>query len=291
MENSNPTLSVVIVNYNSSEYIIDCINSVFNNIVNYAIEVYVVDNFSTDDSVQLIERIFPQVNLIKNQINIGFAAANNLVLAKKLGRYVLILNPDVVIPTGALQELVGYLDSHPSIGMLSPKLVRANGGLDLACRRNFPSRLDIYFRLFGIDRLFPNSKIFAHYNLTYLDASQSCEVECIAGAFMLVRQSAINQVGLMDERFFMYAEDMDWSFRFKLAGWVVFYYANIEVLHYKRGSTSKEKLGMLPDFYKAIFQFYEKYYASKTPQLLNLIMKVVLKSRLAFALAVHKLLL
>ena len=277
-------LSIIIVNFNSCEYITKCLESILKDTKEMETEIIVVDNSSADNSVAVIRKLYPQVLVIENPRNIGFAAANNIAIKKARGKYILVLNPDTIISTGTTIELLNFMTLHPEIGMLSPKLIRQDGSLDTACRRSFPTPFDIYFHLLGLDRLFPNSKLFAHYNLSYLNPSESCEVDCVAGAFMLVRSAAVNMVGLMDERFFMYVEDIDWAHRFRLQGWQVYYYANREVLHYKHGSTNKEKNGMLPEFYKALYQGYDKFYAQQTPTIFNWTMFFTLRIFLFFAL-------
>ncbi len=281
-------LSIIVVTYNSHEYILSCLNSVLRDSEGIRKEVFVVDNFSTDNTVALIKETFPEIILIENNRNTGFAVANNFAIKEAKGKYILLLNPDTIITAGTFSELLNFMEENPDIGVLSPKLVKSDGSLDYACRRNFPTPLDVYFHLLGLDRIFPNSKLFAHYNLLYLDPSQSCDVECVAGAFMLVRGAAVSMVGLMDERFFMYVEDLDWAYRFRLSGWRVYYYAKREVIHYKKGSTSKESDGMLPEFYRALYQGYEKYYGQKTIFVLNWMMYLTLNGFLFLSLFFYR---
>lgn len=289
MQTESVKLSIVIVNYNSVHLVTSCLDSILDGNQEIAAEIFVVDNHSCDNSAEIIRQHYPEVRLIVNDKNLGFARANNLALREAQGEYVLILNPDTLLPPGTLQTLLDFLDAHQEVGVLSPKLVKADGTMDWACRRSFPTSLDIYFRLLGIDRLFPKSKLFGHYNLTYLDPSISCEVDCVAGAFMLVRGKVMREVGLFDERFFMYAEDVDWCYRFNLAGWKVFYFADIEVLHYKGESAKQERSWMIREFYKAAYQCYEKYYAQSTPFLFNWLMKQALSAKKRQVLFAHSL--
>jgi len=265
-----------------------CLDSILNGNQDVETEIFVVDNCSSDGSVEIIRQHYPQIRLIANDKNLGFARANNLALRESQGEYVLILNSDTVLAPGTLQKLLKFLDAHPEIGVLSPKLVKADGSMDLACRRSFPTSLDIYLRLLGIDRLFPKSKLFSHYNLMYLDPSISCEVDCVSGAFMFVRRQAIDEVGLFDERFFMYAEDVDWCYRFKLAGWKVFYLADVEVLHYKGESARQEYPWMIREFYKAAYQCYEKYYAKDNHPFFNWLMKLTMYTKMVLMLITYR---
>lgn len=279
-----PELSIVIVNYNAAEYLKPCLDSVIVSNPEISLEVIVVDNGSTDNSTELMGSQYPSIKLIHNKNNFGYAVANNRALNLVRGQYILLLNPDTVLPPNCLRKLIDFLNLHPDIGMIGPKLIRADGAFDHACRRQFPSPLDIYFRLLGLDRLFPSSKLFGHYSLTYLDPNISGEVDCISGAFMLVTRKGFCEVGLLDERFFMYAEDIDWAHRFKLAGWKVYYLAQVEVLHHKRASAIKTAPKMIREFYKSLYLYYDKYYGSITPPVIKLLMKWFLQIRTFVAL-------
>jgi N-acetylglucosaminyl-diphospho-decaprenol L-rhamnosyltransferase len=279
-----PELSIVIVNYNAAEYLKPCLDSVIVSNPEISLEVIVVDNGSTDNSTELMGSLYPKIKLIRNKNNFGYAVANNRALNVVKGQYILLLNPDTVLPPNCLRKMLDFLNLHPEIGMIGPKLIRADGTFDHACRRQFPSPLDIYFRLLGLDRLFPRSKLFGHYSLTYLDPNISGEVDCISGAFMLVTRKGLCEVGLLDERFFMYAEDIDWSRRYKLAGWKVYYLAQVEVLHYKRASAIKTAPKMIREFYKSLYLYYDKYYGSITPPLIKLLMRCFLRIRTIVAL-------
>jgi GT2 family glycosyltransferase len=217
---------------------------------------------------------FPQVRVIDNVDNLGYPAANNQGLeAFGLGtdapvdqwpRYALLLNPDTVLPPGALAEMLAFMDAHPEAGAAGPRLVLADGSLDWACRRSFPSPEVSAYRLTGLSRLFPRSPRFGRYNMTYLDPNETTEVDAVVGAFMMVRREAIRDAGLLDDTFFMYGEDLDWAFRIKAAGWKVYYNAEVTVLHYKEAS-SKQSARAPEEFYRAMHIFYNKHYADQTP--------------------------
>jgi len=258
-------LSIVIVNWNTRDLLRDCLRSVYGSEGEFAFEIIVVDNCSEDGSVAMVREEFPQVHLIESEINRGYACANNLGLRRLQARYHLLLNPDTVVPPGALRDMLAFMDAHPEAGMAGPKLVMADGRLDLACRRSFPTAENSFYKLFGLGRLFPNSKRFGQYNLTYLDPDEMAEVDSVVGAFMMVRRDVMEQVGDLDEEYFMYAEDLDWALRAKEAGWKVYYYPEVTVLHYKRQASDQNPEKARHEFWRAMHVFYRKHYAEDTP--------------------------
>ncbi|MCA1552930.1 MAG: glycosyltransferase family 2 protein [Chloroflexi bacterium] len=265
------SLCVVIVNYNTRDLLRECLRSIFASVGVGTIEVCVVDNASTDGSPQMVRDEFPLARLIPNPDNRGYAAANNLVLRECAADFVLLLNPDTVLPPDALAKVIAFFDVHPDAGVVGPKLVRADGSLDLACRRSFPTPEISFYRMVGLSFLFPKSRRFGRYNMTYLDPDQTAEVEAVVGAFMLVRGVVLRQVGLLDEQFFMYAEDLDWCKRIKEAAnprtgrqWQVWYYPAVRVLHVKRASSRRSARAQRA-FNETMLQFYRKHYAASTP--------------------------
>jgi N-acetylglucosaminyl-diphospho-decaprenol L-rhamnosyltransferase len=236
--------------------------------------VWVVDNASADDSVAMVRRDFPEVTLIAAERNDGFSAGNNLALRRILEsaeppEAVLILNPDTVVPPAGLAGLARSLDERPQAGVIGPKLVLEDGSLDMACRRSFPSAEVALYRMTGLSKLFPRSPRFGRYNLTYLDPDQITEVDSIVGAAMLVRTSVIREVGMFDETFFMYGEDLDWCFRIKSYGWQVWYDPRVTILHYKRVSSTRRAVPSIRAFYEAMRIFHRKHYESSTLAPLN----------------------
>lgn len=269
-------LAVVIVNYNVRDLLRDCLASVLaNRDVSFA--VWVVDNASSDDSVDLVRREFPNVFVIANDRNQGYAHANNLAIQEAIGdargigtpRHVLLLNPDTIVPPDGFATMVGYLDDHPDVGIAGPRLVLRDGRLDLACRRSFPSPEVSFYRMLGLSQRFPRSRRFGRYNLTFLDEHATTEVDSVVGAFMLVRTAAIQQAGLLDENFFMYGEDLDWSYRIKERGWKVVYHPATTVLHLKGQSSRQARLRSTREFYRAMLIFYRKHYAPTSGRLLH----------------------
>jgi N-acetylglucosaminyl-diphospho-decaprenol L-rhamnosyltransferase len=269
-------LAIVIVNYNTSGLLRDCLKSVFASTGELDLAVCVVDNASPDDSVAMMRAEFPHVHLIANTENMGYPAANNQGLryfgfgtdgAEQLSappRFALLLNPDTVLPPTALAEMCAFMDAHGRAGVSGPKLVRLDGSLDKACRRSFPTPETSLWHLLGLDRIFPRSRRFARYNLSFLDPDEVTRVDAVVGAFMLVRREAIREAGLLDETFFMYGEDLDWAKRITDCGWEVWYNPRVSVLHIKEAA-SRYSYRARVAFYKALTIFYEKHYKATTP--------------------------
>jgi N-acetylglucosaminyl-diphospho-decaprenol L-rhamnosyltransferase len=282
-------LSVVIVSYNVVDLLRDCLKSVELNGEWLRTEVFVVDNASADGSADMVAAEFPWARLIRNASNVGYTIANNQALRQAVGRYLLLLNPDTELSPGALIETVAYMDAHPDIGVLGPKLVRSDGTLDLACRRSFPSPEVAFFRLFGLAKLFPSSPRFTRYNLLHVDPDLPMDVDSVCGAFMLVRREVAEQVGLLDEEYYMYGEDLDWAYRIKQADWRVRYQPTVVVLHRKRASSSQRPARTLIAFYHAMHVFYRKHYAPSRPGLFNLLVHGAIYLYTAFALLRNRL--
>lgn len=274
-------LGIIIVNWNTRELLRRCLETVHASTGTVTTQVVVVDNASTDDSALMVANQFPQATLVRLPENKGYAAANNRGM-KALGfpqvggtltatppRYVLLLNPDTELPPTALSEMVAMMDGDSDVGVAGPKLVLADGSLDLACRRSFPSPEVSFWRMIGFSRLFPRSRRFARYNLTYLDENERAEVDSVVGACMLVRREAVYKVGQLDETFFMYGEDLDWCKRIKEAGWKVIYYPAVTVLHLKRKSSVQSPKARY-EFVRAMLLFYNKHYRAHTSRLTNI---------------------
>ncbi len=268
-------LSIIIVNYNTCNLLRDCLTSIDNSQGNLRFKVIVVDNASADGSVEMVQTEFLHVEVIASQVNGGFAFANNLGLRRagfdnngsfksQAPRYALLLNPDTVLPPPALADMIRFMDEHPEAGAAGPKLVRLDGSLDLACRRAFPSPEVSFYRMIGLSKLFPRHRLFGRYNVTFADPDELIEVDSVVGAFMMVRREAIVQVGLLDETYFMYGEDIDWAYRIKANGWKIYYNPAVTVTHVKRAA-SRHSTKARVEFYRAMDIFYRKFYADKTP--------------------------
>ena len=278
----------MIVSYNVCDLLRECLKSVYTS-EGIPLEVCVVDNNSSDNSAVMVREEFPQVHLIESPVNSGYAYANNLALRRWEDMdtppdYVLLLNPDTVLPPNGLKEMAQFVESRPEVGAAGPKLVRADGSLDLACRRSFPTPEVSLYRMLGLSKLFPKSRRFARYNLTYLDPDELTEVDSVNGAFMLVRGQAIKQAGLLDEGFFFGGEDLDWALRIKEKGWTVMYNPAVRVLHHKGESRRQHRYKATLEFYRAMLLFYRKHYAKKTFFLLNWLIVTAIYVRGALAL-------
>lgn len=268
-------LGIVIVNWNTCAYLKRCLETVLASQGDFSFRTLVVDNASSDGSADMVRRDFPGVELIASETNGGYPYGNNLGL-RALGyggagkvtpdapRYALLLNPDTEIPPTALYDMVQFMDAHPEIGVAGPKLVLEDGSLDLACRRSFPTPTVSLYRFSGLSKIFPKSKLFGRYNMTFADPNEEIEVDSVVGAYMQVRREAIEAVGLLDESFFMYGEDLDWAYRIKKAGWKVFYHPQVTVKHIKRAASRQSKKAQF-EFQRAMLIFYRKHYQASTP--------------------------
>ncbi len=254
-------LSVIIVNYNVKELLEQCINSIFTASADLNVEIIVVDNNSFDGSIAYMKSKFPsnpQLKLIDSPVNLGFAKANNLGAKEAKGEYLLILNPDTILQEDTLDKTLKFYKENKGIGALTCKLILPNGQLDLACRRSFPTPFVAVYRIIGLSRLFPKSKTFGKYNLTYLDENNTYEVDAIVGAFMLIKKEIYDTVKGFDEDYFMYGEDLDLCYRIKKAGYKIFYYPETSIIHYKGESTKKSSISYVNNFYGAMQVFVKK---------------------------------
>ncbi|MBX3066247.1 MAG: glycosyltransferase family 2 protein [Anaerolineae bacterium] len=275
-------IGIVIVNWNTRDLLRDCLKSLQAGDPTVTRRVIVVDNASSDGSVEMVRDEFPAVEAVANPTNGGFSQANNIGLrmlgftdkrekpgeSANLPRYALLLNPDTVVPPDGLRKMIERMDADPKLGAAGPRLIMLDGNLDLACRRSFPTPEVMMWRVLGLSKLFPKSKLFGRYNMTYLDEHVETEVDCVVGAFMMVRREAVQQAGLLDELFWMYGEDIDWAYRIKQAGWKILYYPTVTVLHVKRAA-SRQNPRTKFEFERAGWLFYRKHYANSTPKPLH----------------------
>ncbi|MBI4053812.1 MAG: glycosyltransferase family 2 protein [Candidatus Doudnabacteria bacterium] len=262
-------LSIIIVNYNTRDLLQRCLRSVFASITNYSYEVIVSDNGSSDGSVDLVKEFFPQVKLLENRSNLGFSKANNLAIKISQGRYVLLLNSDTEVNPNTFQQSMAYLEKHAEVGILGCKVLLPDATLDPACRRRFPTPANAFLRLFGLKR-------FSDYNVSG-DVNREMEVDAVMGAYLLIRRSVIERVGLLDEDFFMYGEDLDWCFRVKTAGYKVVYYPGAKITHFKYGSSQKVPDRTIRFAHQAMEVFYRKHYSSRYPRAFNFLVFLAIK--------------
>lgn len=254
-------VSVIIVNYNVRGFLSNALTSLQKALDGFSSEIFVVDNASDDGSVELLRRDFPGVHLIANTANVGFARANNQALARSGGRYLLLINPDTLVQEDTVAALVRYFERDPKAGMVGCKILNPDGSLQLPCRRSFPTPWTAFTKTFGLSSLFPNSRLFARYNLTYLDPDGTYEVDAVSGSFMMVRREVYDAIGGLDEEFFMYGEDLDWCYRVQKAGWKVMYVPATSIIHYKGESTKRSDIDELKVFYNAMRLFVRKHHA------------------------------
>ena len=268
-----PKLAVIIVNYNTASLLRACLTSLPAGYQGGDIDVYVVDNGSSDGSFAMLQSEFPNVHAIASPHNGGFAYANNIAIDLVLARadapeYTCILNPDTIVDTAAFDILIGYLSAHPDVGVVGPRLLLPDGSLDKACRRSFPTPEVSLWRMSGLSRIFPSSPRFGRYNMTFVDERQTIDVDAVGGACMLMPTAVLREVGGLDAAYFMYGEDLDWCFRFKQYGWRIVYVADAIVHHVKRASSRQQPVQTIRYFYDAMRIFFRRYYAQTTPAIL-----------------------
>ena len=278
-----PDVSVIIVTYNVREFLAQALDSVADASQGLDVETFVVDNDSADGSADMVREHYPDVRLIANTDNVGFATANNQAIRQAQGRYLFILNPDTLLQEDTLRELVAYMDARPDAGAAGCRILNPDGTFAPESRRAFPTPAVAFYRISGLGRLFPNSPRFGRYNLTYLPRDRDCEVDALSGSCMMVRRDAVlgregdgasdarpaaseagtprQPAGLLDEAFFMYGEDLDWCYRIQQAGWSIRYTPSTQIVHYKGESTKKGDLRYVMLFYGAMLRFVEKHLA------------------------------
>lgn len=277
-------LSIIIVNYNVKYFLEQCLLSVENAIDGIDTEVFVVDNNSVDDSVQMLSERFPWVKLICNKDNVGFAKANNQAIREATGEYVLLLNPDTVVENDTFNKIIDFMDAHPEAGGLGVKMVDGKGNFLPESKRSLPTPAVSFYKIFGLSKLFPKSKKFGKYHLTYLDNDTIHEVEILAGAFMFMRKSALDKVGLLDETFFMYGEDIDLSYRLILGGYKNYYFPETRIIHYKGESTKKASFNYVYMFYNAMIIFAKKHFSDKNLKLFSFLINCAVYMRAFLAI-------
>lgn len=274
-------VSVIIINYNVKEFLQNLLHSLQKALVNITHEIIIVDNASTDGSVEFIEEKFPEIKLISNKVNVGFSKANNTALSEARGEFILLINPDTIVSEDTISKMLEFFHSHPDAGLAGCKILNPDGTLQLACRRSFPGPWISFCKVTGLSSLFPKSKIFAKYNLTYLDENLTCEVDAISGSFMMFRHKVYDKVGGFDEQFFMYGEDLDLCYRIQKSGYKVYYFPDTQIIHYKGESTKRSSLDETKYFYDAMHLFVKKHLSSF--YLVELILRSAIGFRKFFA--------
>lgn len=262
-------LEIIIVNFNGRRWLQETLETLqlwYLSKTELQVVVTVVDNASTDDSVDMVQKNFPATRLIQNASNVGFAAANNVAIKESKALYVMLLNSDMVLTAeSSFDELVSYLDAHPKVAVITPRVDLSDGGLDPASHRGEPTLWASATYFLGFEKKWPSSKLLGGYHQFYKNLDEVHEIDACSGAAMIVRSQAIRQVGLLDERFFMYAEDLDWCRRFRQAGWKVVFYPLVRVIHHKNKSgiqSGRKQVSQQAShhFYDTMLQYFEKHH-------------------------------
>lgn len=263
---ANYDISIVIVNYNVKDYLNQCLRSIENSKVKQQnstlkIQTIVVDNNSTDNSITYLHKLFPNVLFIALNQNLGFSKANNIGFSHCDSKYTLILNPDTIISEDTLEVMFQYLENNKDIGLAGCKVLNPDGTFQLPCRRGFPTPWVAFTKLFGLQKLFPKVKLFAGYNLTYLNENETNEIDALIGAFMFVRTDILKQIKGFDEDFFMYGEDLDLCYRIHKLGHKIVYYPKTTIVHFKGESTKRSNIDELYHFFEAMKIYASKHYS------------------------------
>jgi len=257
----NPKISVIIVNYNVKEYLAQAINSLERALRNITNEFWLVDNNSVDGSVDYIQKQFPNIKLIANKENVGFGKANNQALQQVSGDYIVLINPDTVVQEDTFIKLLDFFENTPDAGAATCKIINPDGRFSIDCRHGIPTPTIALWKVLGLSKIFPKSRIFGQYNLTYLSPDNIYAVPAISGSFMMIKKSVLEKVGYFDERFFMYCEDIDLCHRINQQEYKIYYVPTTQIVHYKGESTKKDKVDYVITFNRSLYQFFQKYYA------------------------------
>jgi GT2 family glycosyltransferase len=277
-------LSVIIVNYNVRHFLEQCLHSVRKASKDLAVEIFVVDNNSVDNSLEMVRQKFPEVIIIANKENVGFSRANNQALRIAKGEYCLLLNPDTVVEEDTFKKVIDFMDTHPDAGGLGVYMIDGKGNFLPESKRGLPTPSVAFYKIFGLSALFPKSKIFGKYHLGYLDKDKIHEVEILSGAFMLSRKKVLDEIGLLDEDFFMYGEDIDLSYRIIKAGYKNYYYPETHIIHYKGESTKKSSINYVFVFYNAMIIFAKKHFSHKNAKTFIFLINLAIYLRAGMAI-------
>ena len=277
-------LSIIIVNYNVKQFLLNLVESIYKAVKSISFEIIVVDNASEDGSIETLQKKYPEVHLIANKINLGFGSANNQAMQIAKGRYLLLLNPDTIVNEDTFSKMISFFENNNEVGIAGCKVLNPDGTLQLACRRSFPGPWTSFTKVIGLSNLFPRTKLFARYNLTYLDENKSYEVDAVSGAFMMIRKEVYERIGGFDQQFFMYGEDLDICYRAQKAGYKVFYVHSTEIIHYKGESTKRSSIDETKVFYNAMHLFVRKHLSSSFIVGTILQTAIIFRKLLAFAI-------
>lgn len=277
-------ISIIIVNYNVEFFLEQCLKSLYDSMEGIDGEVFVVDNNSVDHSLEMLRKKFPDVHVIANKENAGFSKANNQAIRLAQGEYILLLNPDTLLQKDTLTRTISFMDEHSDAGGLGVQMIDGKGNFLPESKRGLPSPWVAFYKIFGFTRLFPKSRRFGKYHLTYLDRSENHVVDVLSGAFMLLRKTVLDRIGGLDETFFMYGEDIDLSYRITQAGYKNYYFAETKIIHYKGESTKKSSMNYVLTFYNAMKIFAEKHYSESKLKSFILLIKFAIFLRASMAI-------
>lgn len=272
-------LSVIIVNYNVKYFLEQCLLSVQSACKDISAEIIVVDNNSVDGSIEMLEEKFPDIHLIANKDNTGFSKANNQALEICKGEYALLLNPDTVVQEDTFSKCIHFMDENPEAGGLGVKMVDGKGVFLPESKRGLPTPAVAFYKIFGLSRIFPKSKRFGQYHLSFLDKEEIHEIEVLSGAYMFMRKSVLDKIGFLDETFFMYGEDIDLSYRIILGGSKNYYFPKTSIIHYKGESTKKGSLNYVFVFYNAMIIFAKKHFSQKNAAIFSFLINLAIYLR------------
>lgn len=269
-------LSIIIPTFNNQDHVAPLSKSLTKSIsfLNKKTEIIIVDNNSKDQTLNLVKKNLSKVSIIANNKNLGFSKAVNSGLRKSSGEYILLLNPDIILSENVLKETLDFLVKHPQVGVITCKVLLADGQIDLACHRGFPTPLASFAYFLGLDRLMSQNKSLSGYHLLYKPLNTIHEIDSPSGAFYLTRRSVVEKIGMLDENFFMYGEDLDWSYRIKKNGFKIIYYPRCYIIHHKKQSGIKSRnkiiqINTVNAFYNAMKIFYRKHYLKDNPGIVN----------------------
>ena len=283
---SNIDISIVIVNWNAKSLLRDCLKSIYETTKPFSIEILVIDNGSTDGSIKMIKSHFPHVKLIENENNLGFAKANNIGINKCRGKYVCLVNSDIVVRKRCFENLFNYMGEHLDVGMSGPQLLNTDLTIQVSCKQ-FPSLWNNVSRTFFLHRLFPKSSLFGAEEMSYFNHKSILNVDALAGAFLMVRNDTLKHVGVLDEDFFIYSEDIDWCKRFSDNGWEIIFYPKANAIHHDGGSSKRAPIRFYIEMLKAKLHYWEKHHSFIDTILIHLIMLIQHAIRLSINFIIY----
>jgi len=281
-------VSICIVSYQARDLLRECLRSIYATVDSLSFEIIIVDNHSDDGTVEMLGSEFPEVRLLVNDYNTGYTRPNNQAMHESNGCYIVLLNPDTLAQPNAIAELFGFLETHPQVGIVGPKVLNRDGTIQKQCRRSEARPWDSFCYFSGLSRLFPHDKRFSGYLMTYLDEDLTHEAEAVSGSCMMIRRQVIEQVGYQDENFFAYQEDTDYCRRVRLAGWKVFYNPSAQIIHYGgEGGSNVQPFRSIIEWHRSYYLYYRKHFAKDYFFLFNAIYYLGMLIKLGLSLLVN----